>query len=157
MEQTMMDQPNWCKVAEVELIYKTTVKASQRPQIRSSQDSFSLLKEIWDENKINMLEEFKVLLLNRGNKVIGVYKASSGGITATIADSRLILATAIKSLSTSIILSHNHPSGNLKPSAADQDLTLKIKSACQYHDIKVLDHVIVSSEGYYSFADEGLL
>jgi DNA repair protein RadC len=153
----MMDQPNWCKVAEVELIYKTTVKASQRPQIRSSQDSFSLLKEIWDENKINMLEEFKVLLLNRGNKVIGVYKASSGGITATIADSRLILATAIKSLSTSIILSHNHPSGNLKPSAADQDLTLKIKSACQYHDIKVLDHVIVSSEGYYSFADEGLL
>jgi DNA repair protein RadC len=104
-----------------------------------------------------MLEEFKVLLLNRGNKVIGVYKASSGGITATIADSRLILATAIKSLSTSIILSHNHPSGNLKPSAADQDLTLKIKSACQYHDIKVLDHVIVSSEGYYSFADEGLL
>jgi DNA repair protein RadC len=157
MEQTMMDQPNWCKVAEVELIYKTTVKASQRPQIRSSQDSFSLLKEIWDENKINMLEEFKVLLLNRGNKVIGVYKASSGGITATIADSRLILATAIKSLATSIILSHNHPSGNLKPSAADQDLTSKIKSACQYHDIKVLDHVIVSSEGYYSFADEGLL
>jgi DNA repair protein RadC len=153
----MMDQPNWCKVAEVELIYKTTVKASQRPQIRSSQDSFSLLKEIWDENKINMLEEFKVLLLNRGNKVIGVYKASSGGITATIADSRLILATAIKSLATSIILSHNHPSGNLKPSAADQDLTSKIKSACQYHDIKVLDHVIVSSEGYYSFADEGLL
>ncbi len=153
----MIDQPNWCKVAEVELVYKTKVKASERPQIKSSHDSFSILKEIWNDNKINMLEEFKVLLLNRANKVIGVYEASSGGITGTIADSRLILATAIKSLAVSIILSHNHPSGNLKPSTADQDLTSKIKLACQFHDIKVLDHVIVTSEGYYSFADEGLI
>jgi DNA repair protein RadC len=157
MEQTMIDQPNWCKVAEVELVYKTNVKASERPQIKTSNDSFSILKEIWDDNKINMLEQFKVLLLNRANRVIGVYQASSGGITGTIADSRLILATAIKSLAVSIILSHNHPSGNLKPSRADEELTAKLKSACNYHDIKVLDHVIVTSEGYYSFADEGLL
>ena len=157
MEQTMIDQPNWCKVAEVELVYKTKVKASERPQIKTSHDSFSILKQIWDDNKINMLEQFKVLLLNRANKVIGVYEASSGGITGTIADSRLILATAIKSLAVSIILSHNHPSGNLKPSRADEELTAKIKSACNLHDIKVLDHVIVTSESYYSFADEGLL
>lgn len=157
MEQTMIDQPNWCKVAEVELVYKTKVKASERPQIKSSIDSYSILKEIWDDNKIDMQEQFKVLLLNRANRVIGVYEASSGGITGTIADSRLILAIAIKSLAVSIILSHNHPSGNLKPSAADQDLTAKLKSACQYLDIKILDHVIVTSEGYYSFADEGLL
>lgn len=157
MEQAMIDQPNWCKVAEVELVYKTKVKASERPHIRSSRDSFNILKEIWDENKINMLEQFKVLLLNRANRVVGVYEASSGGITGTIADSRLILATAIKSLAVSIILSHNHPSGNLTPSAADQNLTSKIKYACQYHDIKVLDHLIVTSEGYYSFADEGLI
>jgi DNA repair protein RadC len=157
MEQTMIDQPNWCKVAEVELVYKTNVKASERPQIRTSHDSFAILKEVWDDNKINMLEQFKVLLLNRANRVIGVYDASSGGITGTIADSRLILAAAIKSLSVSIILSHNHPSGNSKPSRADEELTSRIKSACQYHDIKVLDHVIVTSEGYYSFADEGLI
>lgn len=157
MEQTMIDQPNWCKVAEVELVYKTKVKASERPQITNSRDSFNILKKTWDENKINMLEQFKVLLLNRANRVIGVYEASSGGITGTIVDSRLILATAIKSLAVSIIISHNHPSGNLKPSVADQDLTSKIKSACKYHDIKVLDHVIVTSEGYYSFADEGLI
>ena len=157
MEQTMIDQPNWCKVAEVELVYKTKVKASERPQIKTSHDSFSILKQIWDDNKINMLEQFKVLLLNRANRVIGVYQASSGGITGTIADSRLILATVIKSLAVSIILSHNHPSGNLKPSRADEELTAKIKSACNLHDIKVLDHVIVTSEGYYSFADEGLL
>jgi DNA repair protein RadC len=157
MEQTMIDQPNWCKVAEVELVYKTNVKASQRPQIKTSHDSFSILKEIWDDNKINMLEQFKVLLLNRPNRVIGVYEASSGGIQGTIADSRLILATAIKSLAVSIILSHNHPSGNLKPSRADEELTAKLKSACNYHDIKVLDHVIVTGEAYYSFADEGFL
>lgn len=153
----MIDKPNWCKVAEVELVYKTKVKPSERPHIKSSRDSFNILKKIWDENKINMLEQFKILLLNRANRVVGVYEASSGGITATIADSRLILATAIKSLAVSIILSHNHPSGNLTPSAADQNLTSKIKSACQYHDIKVLDHLIITSEGYYSFADEGLI
>lgn len=157
MEQAMIDQPNWCKVAEVELVYKTKVKASERPHITSSRASYSILKEIWDENKINMLEQFKVLLLNRANRVVGVYEASSGGITGTIADSKLILATAIKSLAVSIILSHNHPSGNLTPSAADQNLTSKIKCTCQYHDIKLLDHLIVTSEGYYSFADEALL
>lgn len=103
-----------------------------------------------------MLEEFKVVFLNRANRVIGVYDASSGGITGTVADPRLILAAAIKSLAVSIILSHNHPSGNLKPSKADEDLTTKIKEAAKYHDIRVIDHMIITSEGYYSFADEGL-
>ena len=104
-----------------------------------------------------MQEEFKVMLLNRGNKVIGVYEASSGGLTGTVADPRLILAAALKSLAVSIILSHNHPSGNLKPSRADEELTQKIKVAAAYHDIKVMDHIIITSEGYYSFANEGLL
>ena len=89
----MIDQPSWCKVAEVELVYKTKVKASERLCVRSSHDSYCILKEIWDENKINMLEQFKVLLLNRANRVVGVYQASSGAITGTIAYSRLILAT----------------------------------------------------------------
>ncbi len=104
-----------------------------------------------------MQEEFKVMLLNRGNKVIGIYEASTGGITGTVADPRLILAAAIKSLSVSIILCHNHPSGNLKPSRADEELTQKIKVAASYHDIKVIDHIIITSEGHYSFADEGVL
>ena len=80
-----------------------------------------------------------------------------GGITGTVADPRLILAAAIKSLSVGLVLCHNHPSGNLRPSRADEELTLKIKEAAKYHDIKVLDHIILSSEGYFSFADEGLL
>lgn len=152
-----MNFPEWTRVAEVELVYKTTVKPSQRPKINSVKDCYQLLKELWDENTIEMQEQFKVMLLNRGNKVIGVYEASSGGLTGTVADPRLILAAAIKSLAVSIILSHNHPSGNLKPSRADEELTQKIKVAASYHDIRVIDHIIITSEGYYSFADEGVL
>lgn len=152
-----MQFPEWTRVAEVELVYKTKVKASERPKITSSKDIYNILRQVWDENKIDMLEEFKVIFLNRANRVTGVYDASSGGITGTVADPRLILAAAIKSLSVSIVLSHNHPSGNLKPSRADEELTIKIKEAASYHDIKVLDHIIITSEAYFSFADEGLL
>jgi len=157
MEQLAMNFPEWTRVAEVELVYKTKVKASERPKINSVKDCYQLLKELWNENTIEMQEEFKVMLLNRGNKVIGVYEASSGGLTGTVADPRLILAAAIKSLAVSIILSHNHPSGNLKPSRADEEMTQKIKVAASYHDILVIDHIIITSEGYYSFANEGLL
>lgn len=157
MEQMKMQFPEWAKVAEVELVYKTRVKASERPVIKSSADTYKLLREIWDENKIEMQEEFKVIFLNRGNRVIGVYDASCGGICGTVADPRLILAAALKSLSVSLILAHNHPSGNLKPSRADEELTGKINEAAKFHDIKVLDHIILTSEQYYSFADEGLL
>ncbi|WP_407527287.1 JAB domain-containing protein [Lacibacter sp. MH-610] len=157
MEQLAMNFPEWTRVAEVELVYKTKVKASERPKINSVKDCYQLLKELWNENTIEMQEEFKVMLLNRGNKVIGVYEASSGGLTGTVADPRLILAAAIKSLAVSIILSHNHPSGNLKPSRADEEMTQKIKVAASYHDIRVIDHIIITSEGYYSFANEGLL
>lgn len=157
MEQLAMNFPEWTRVAEVELVYKTKVKPSERPKINTVKECYKLLKELWNEDTIEMQEEFKVMLLNRANKVIGVYEASSGGLTGTVADPRLILAVAIKSLAVSIILSHNHPSGNLKPSRADEELTQKIKVAASYHDIKVIDHIIITSEGYYSFADEGLL
>ena len=104
-----------------------------------------------------MQEEFKVLLLNQSNKVMGIYHAAAGGITGTVADPRLILAAALKSLAISIILCHNHPSGNVKPSRQDEELTLKIKEAAKYHDIQVLDHPVITNDEYYSFADEGLL
>ena len=82
---------------------------------------------------------------------------SKGGITGTVADPRIILKQALDEGATSLVLSHNHPSGNLNPSRADQELTQKIKNAASYIDIKLLDHNIVSDEGHYSFADEGLL
>lgn len=102
-------------------------------------------------------EVFAVIFLNRANKIKHFEIISSGGMTGTVADPRIILKKALEEEAVSIILSHNHPSGNLRPSKADQDLTEKIKHAARYFDIQVLDHIIVSNEGYYSFADEGVI
>lgn len=100
-------------------------------------------------------EVFAVLFLNRANRIMHFEIISSGGITGTVADPRIILKKALEEDAVSLILCHNHPSGNLKPSRADQELTSKIKNAARYFDIHVLDHIIVSTDGYYSFADEG--
>jgi DNA repair protein RadC len=102
-------------------------------------------------------EVFAVVFLNRAHKINHFQIISQGGITGTVADPRIILRKALEQDAVSIILCHNHPSGSLKPSRADEELTLKIREAAKYFDIKVLDHVIVSDAGYYSFADEGLL
>ena len=102
-------------------------------------------------------EVFAVLFLNRANKINHFEIISEGGITGTVADPRVILKKALEENAVSIILCHNHPSGSLKPSRADEELTLKIKEAAKYFDITVLDHLIVSDAGYYSFADEGIL
>jgi DNA repair protein RadC len=125
-----------------------------KPFIRNSQEiAFYLKQNLKDFN----YEVFAVIFLNRANKIKHFEIISRGGITGTVADPRLILKKAIEAEATSIILSHNHPSGNLKPSQADEDITNKIKQAASYLDIKVLDHIIVSEDGYYSFADEGMI
>ncbi len=102
-------------------------------------------------------EVFAVLYLNHALKIVGFEVVSEGGITGTVADARVILRKAIEKSAVKIVLCHNHPSGNLKPSQADQLLTDKIKQAAELVDIKVLDHIIVSDEGFYSFAEEGLI
>lgn len=145
------------QVAEVELVYKSKVKASQRPFVKDSKDCHDIFRQLWDKGKINLVEEFKVLFLNKANRVVGFLEVSTGGITGTVADPRIILAGAIKVLACNIVLAHNHPSGNLLPSKADEGLTQKIKEACRYFDINVLDHIILNDETYYSFTDEGLI
>lgn len=102
-------------------------------------------------------EVFAVLFLNQGNRIIDYKIISSGGISGTVVDSRIILKTALELGATAIILCHNHPSGNLKPSNADTSITQKIKAAALLMDIKLMDHIIVSNEGFYSFADDGIL
>lgn len=146
-------------VSEIDIVYKRKVscKVSERPVITNSTDVYKICLHYWDDDKIELLEEFKVLFLNRSNRVLQLFSVSLGGITGTVADPRLIMAAAVKLASCSMILAHNHPSGSLKPSRQDEELTQKIKCAAAYFDIKVLDHVIISPEGYYSFADEGLL
>jgi DNA repair protein RadC len=105
------------------------------------------------------VEEFHVAYLNRANVVMAIEKTSQGGITGTVADPRTILRRALSHNAVSMILCHNHPSGSLKPSRADEELTIKIREAARYFDIRLLDHIIVGGQGtgYYSFADEGLI
>jgi len=147
----------WQNVAEVELIYKTKIKSSERPQITCSRDMAELLKSCWNEYKIELVEQFKIILLNRANRVLGIVDISTGGVGGTVADPKIIFAAALKANASGLIISHNHPSGNLNPSRADQELTQKLKLAAQILDINLLDHVIITNEGYYSFSDEGLL
>lgn len=129
-------------------------EAPERPQITSSSAAAAILMPLLGDLDH---EEFWILLLNRNNKVIHRFMTSKGGLTATVIDVRTILKTAIDRLATSMILSHNHPSGNLTPSDADMQITRKLKEAGKIMDIQVLDHVIVSHYGYYSFADNGQL
>lgn len=102
-------------------------------------------------------EVFAVLFLNRANRIRHFEIISSGGMTGTVADPRIILKKALEEEAVSIILCHNHPSGNLNPSRADEEITRKINHAAKFFDIMLLDHIIVSTDGYFSFADEGLL
>lgn len=145
------------QVAEVQLVYKSNVKPSLRPKISHSKDAYQVLLESWDDTKIELQEQFKVMFTNRAHKVLGIFEVSTGGVSGTVADPKLIFAAAIKVMATGLILSHNHPSGNLQPSQADIDLTRKIKEAGKMLEIQLLDHIILTSEGYYSFADEGLI
>lgn len=152
-----LDQLN--NVSEIDVVYirKANVKVSDRPLIQSSSDAYEVFLHYWNSGKIELVEEFKVLFLNRSNRVLQLFSVSSGGITGTVADPRLILAAALKVGTISLILCHNHPSGGTKPSKADEELTQKIKGGAAFMDIKVLDHLILTSESYFSFADEGLL
>lgn len=122
--------------------------------ITSSGDVAAYLQTLLKDHRH---EVFAVLFLNRANKINHFEIVSEGGMTGTVADPRIILKKALEEDAISLILCHNHPSGSLKPSKADEELTQKIKEAARFFDIKVLDHIIVSEDGYYSFADEGIL
>ena len=128
--------------------------AKQLTKITSSRDVFQLMQPILGELPH---EEFWILYLNNSNKVLQKNQLSKGGITGTLVDVRLVLKTALEVGAISLILVHNHPSGTLKPSQADKDLTMKLKRASEHLDIKVLDHLIITETNYFSFADENIL
>ncbi len=129
-------------------------KPTEKTTIRNSADMAGYLRPVLKDLPY---EVFAVMFLNQANRVKHFEIVSRGGITGTVADPRLILKKALETNSTSLILSHNHPSGSLRPSQADENLTYKLKNAAAYFDIRILDHIIVSEEGYYSFADDGRL
>jgi DNA repair protein RadC len=126
----------------------------EKPRIITSSDGASIFKPLLSDLPH---EEFWVMLLNRNNLVIDKVMVSQGGLAGTVIDVRIILKMALDKLATSIILCHNHPSGNLIPSEADKEITRKIKEAGKHMDIPVLDHLIIGNDAYFSFADEGLI
>lgn len=143
------------KIAEVSVSYSNTNK--NKLKINNSKESYDILIACWSKHTLELQEEFKVLLLNRNNQVLGIYPLSKGGVAGTYVDVKLVFSVALKCNASSIIIAHNHPSGNLRPSEADKRLTQKIKKAGEYLDIILLDHLIITKEDFYSFIDKGEL
>ena len=142
-------------IAEIQVSYHSTNK--EKLKISSSKSAFEILLSNWNNGRLELQEEFKVILLNRSNIVLGIYSLSMGGTSSTVVDIKLIVAVAIKCNASGIILCHNHPSGNLKPSKADIDLTTQIINACNIINVTVHDHVIIGGSNYYSFKSNMLL
>lgn len=145
------------KVAEVQVSYKPDYNILERPQITSSEQMYCLLKQQWDMGKINFLEEFKVVLLNRSNRVLGIANISMGGVSGTYVDPKVVFAVALKGNASGIILTHNHPSGSIRPSEADIKFTTRLAECGKLLDINIWDHIIISEDSYYSFADDGMI
>lgn len=145
------------QLPEFNISLKTTCKPSELYVCNTPADVVEVARKCFDADKIEWVESFIAIALSKSNKVLGFYKVSQGGITGTVADPRVILQFALLSNATTLIIAHNHPSGNITPSRQDEELTKKIKTAASYFDIRLLDHIIVTSESYYSFADEGIL
>jgi len=142
------------KLPEVMLKYELPTKPSYH--ITCSLNVSQYFREVWDDN-LNHVESTYLLLLNGANLIIGYYKLSVGGTSSTIVDLKLIFQTLLLTNANSFILAHNHPSGSLIPSVQDKRLTGKILKASKIMDIQFLDHMIITSDSYFSFADEGIL
>lgn len=144
-------------VAEVKISYQSHVKAADRPRISCSKDAYEIFYSFWDSS-MEHHESVKLLMLNRANRVLGITSISSGGISGCIMDVKVIFQYALKANASSILLCHNHPSGNTQPSEADKRITRKVKSAGEILDIALLDHLIITpNDGFLSMTDEGYI
>ncbi len=152
-----MEQTEFFNVAEVQLSYKPHFNPQERPQINSSKQAYQVMINNWDRSLINVLEQAKMILLNRNNRVLGIVDLSTGGGGSTVIDARIVFGIALKATATSIIIAHNHPSGNLKPSSEDIRITEKLKQGGKFLEIEVHDHLIISESGYLSMAEEPMM
>ena len=151
MEMNLFNQ----EIAEVKISYSHKVKPSNQIKVITSDTAYKQVVNIWPD--IDYRESFAVLLLSRANKILGLSWISLGGVSGTVVDAKIIFQIALKTLASSLLILHNHPSGQLIPSQADLNITKKIKDGGKLLDIDVLDHLIITSEGYYSMADEGVM
>ncbi|NUM31706.1 MAG: DNA repair protein RadC [Bacteroidetes bacterium] len=141
-------------IAAIELASRRKLEEAIKQKVNSSKQAFEILEPLISDNQY---EEFWILLLNRANKLISCRQISEGGISGTVVDTRKIFKIALEENACSIIIAHNHPSGNLQPSESDKSITKKIKESGVIIDIKLIDHLIIANNKYFSFADEGLV
>ena len=140
-----------------EITLKLKKSETLNVKIRNSADTVNVFRQIWDKDSLDIYESVICIFLNRANNTIGWFKVSQGGLCGTVVDNKLILSTGLKCLASNIIIAHNHPSGNTQPSESDINITKKLKQASDVVEINLLDHIIITSDGYYSMADEGML
>jgi len=143
------------KLDEIKITYKTSNLF--KPKLDRSNKAYKELLKGWDNDQIELLEEFKIILLNNSLEALGVYNCSRGGTSSTIVEIKHIIFIALKTNSSSIIIAHNHPSGNTNPSKADLEITKKINEACKLMGLYLQDHIIVTKNSFYSFADNGII
>lgn len=148
---------NQYNLSEIKLSYMPRFKLSEKPVVQNSRTTYEILLQHWDAGKMLLLEEFKVILLNNAARVLGIVDISQGGIAHVAVDLQIVFATALKANASSIIMAHNHPSGALKPSTNDIQLTDKACAAGRILGIRVLDHLIVTPDKYFSFLEDGLI
>ncbi|QYN51649.1 MULTISPECIES: JAB domain-containing protein [Apibacter] len=141
------------KVSEIKVSY--TNKNPEKIKIENSNQLYELAISIWNNKNIELQEEVKVLYLNRNNIVLGYYSLAKGGISACLVDIRIILSVALKANASAIVVIHNHLSSNPNPSKSDWDLTERIQQACKLLDLIFVDHLVITKETYFSFADKG--
>lgn len=153
----MIDLDEETKVTEIELVYVNKLDDLVRPLITSSLDAYKLFFQSWDKGKLELQEQFKVMLLDQKNSVLGVLTIASGGISQCAVDVRLAFAAALKGRASGMILAHNHPSGNKKFSECDKFLTEEFVKAGKFMKVPILDHIVVTREGYASMSDLGQL
>jgi len=140
------------------IICEPDAPAFNKVKVSSSREIDFFLRNLWNIGQdIEIVESFYILLLNQGNNITGWVKLSSGGLTGTVADPVLVAKYAIEQLAKKVVIAHNHPSGNLQPSRADEEMTRRIKEGLKLFDIQLLDHIILTDESYYSFSDEGII
>ncbi|TSA24349.1 MAG: DNA repair protein [Bacteroidetes bacterium] len=143
-------------VAEIEITYRNRIQPSQMRHVSRSGDANDIFRDIWSD-RMDYIEEFYILLVNRANKVLGYTRISQGGLSGTVVDPKPIFQAALKGNACSIILAHNHPSGNTKPSEADIRITGKIVEVGKALELPVLDHLILAGDEFFSFADNGMI
>lgn len=145
------------KITEIELVYHDKKPSSDRPKITSSDDAYNMLMSTWDKNKLELQEQFRVLLVDRANKCLGVSTLATGGISDCMVDLKLVFALALKAKASGIILSHNHPSDNPTFSEADCKLTKQFQQVGALLKIDVLDHILVTKSSHLSMSDKGMM